>query len=112
MALQQKKPEVVKFMGTQVKPTMAALLGKTEWNRATPNGFGCYGCHTKDEGGAAARPPADRRSARDEARRRRARRACQGRLVERSDDPGARGGDEIAAAARVRVNGRVTGEPV
>ena len=31
MALQQKKPEVVKFMGTQVKPTMAALLGKAEW---------------------------------------------------------------------------------
>ena len=31
MALQQKKPEVVKFMGTQVKPTMAALIGKAEW---------------------------------------------------------------------------------
>lgn len=58
MALQQKKPEVVKFMGTQVKPTMAALIGKTEWTEKTPDGFGCYGCHTKDEGGAAAPPPA------------------------------------------------------
>lgn len=58
MALQQKKPDVVKFMGTQVKPTMAALIGKTEWTEKTPDGFGCYGCHTKDEGGAAAPPPA------------------------------------------------------
>jgi cytochrome c553 len=58
MALQQKKPEVVKFMGTQVKPTMAALIGKPEWTEKTPDGFGCYGCHTKDESGAAAPPPA------------------------------------------------------
>src|SRR6185295_19896979 len=35
MALQQKKPEVVKFMGTQVKPTMAALIGKQEWTEKT-----------------------------------------------------------------------------
>ena len=27
MAIQQKKPEAVKFMCTQVKPKMAALLG-------------------------------------------------------------------------------------
>jgi hypothetical protein len=57
MALQQKKPDVVKFMGTQVKPTMAALLGEDEWSPANPNGFGCYQCHTKMEapaGGAAA----------------------------------------------------------
>jgi hypothetical protein len=58
MALQEKKPEVVKFMGTQVKPTMAALIGKAEWTPANPEGFGCYGCHTKEEGGAAAPPPA------------------------------------------------------
>jgi mono/diheme cytochrome c family protein len=57
MALQQKKPEAAKFMGTQVKPTMAALLGKTEWSPTTPEGFGCYQCHTK-EAAAAAPPPA------------------------------------------------------
>ena len=56
MALQQKKPEVVKFMGTQVKPTMAKLLGKPEWEPNNPTGFGCYGCHTKME--TAAAPPA------------------------------------------------------
>jgi hypothetical protein len=57
MALQQKKPDVVKFMGTQVKPTMAALLGKKEWEPTNPEGFGCYGCHTQ-EASAAAAPPA------------------------------------------------------
>src|SRR5262245_24345864 len=31
MALQQKKPAAVEFMGKQVKPTMAALLNKPEW---------------------------------------------------------------------------------
>jgi cytochrome c553 len=54
MALQQKKPEVVKFMGTKVKPTMASLLGKEEWAPNKPEGFGCYGCHTHE--GAAAKP--------------------------------------------------------
>jgi len=58
MALQQKKPEVVKFMGTQVKPTMAKLLGKPEWEPNNPTGFGCYGCHTKMEGAAVPPPPA------------------------------------------------------
>ena len=57
MALQQKKPEVVKFMGTQVKPTMAKLLGKPEWEPNNPTGFGCYGCHTKMETAAAPSPP-------------------------------------------------------
>ena len=57
MALAQKKPEVVKFMGTQVKPTMAALLGKAEWSESNPTGWGCYNCHTKEEA-AAAPPPA------------------------------------------------------
>ncbi len=57
MALQQKKPEVVKFMGTQVKPTMAKLLGKAEWEPNNPTGFGCYGCHTKMETAAAPIPP-------------------------------------------------------
>jgi hypothetical protein len=58
MALQQKKPDIVKFMGTQVKPTMAALLGKTEWSPTAPEGFGCYNCHTKEEAAAAPPPPA------------------------------------------------------
>jgi hypothetical protein len=58
MALAEKKPEVAKFMGTQVKPTMAALLGQPEWTEKTPNGFGCYGCHTKQEGAAAPAPAA------------------------------------------------------
>jgi hypothetical protein len=47
MALQEKKPEAAKFMGTQVKPTMAKLLGLAEWSPTTPKGFGCYGCHTQ-----------------------------------------------------------------
>ncbi|HXT99831.1 MAG TPA: hypothetical protein VN903_02495 [Polyangia bacterium] len=55
MALMQKKPEAAKFMGTQVKPTMAALIGQAEWSESNPKGFGCYGCHTH-EGPAA--PPA------------------------------------------------------
>lgn len=54
MALQQKKPEVVKFMGTQVKPAMANLLNLDEWTPANPKGFGCYGCHTQS--GAPAAP--------------------------------------------------------
>jgi hypothetical protein len=49
MALQQKKPEAVKFMGTVVKPKMAELLGLPEWQPQNPKGFGCYQCHTKEE---------------------------------------------------------------
>jgi hypothetical protein len=49
MALQQKKPDAVKFMGTVVKPKMAELLGLPEWTPQAPKGFGCYQCHTKDE---------------------------------------------------------------
>jgi hypothetical protein len=58
MALQQKKPDVVKFMGTQVKPAMANLLNLDEWTPANPNGFGCYGCHTQEGGAASAPAPA------------------------------------------------------
>jgi hypothetical protein len=59
MALQQKKPEMAKFMGTKVKPTMAALLNLPEWSPTKPDGFGCYQCHTKMEGPAGgAAPPA------------------------------------------------------
>jgi hypothetical protein len=59
MAMQQKKPEMVKFMGTQVKPKVAELLGLPEWTMTNPKGFGCYECHTKQEGpSGAAAPPA------------------------------------------------------
>jgi hypothetical protein len=54
-ALQEKKPDTVKFMGTKVKPTVAALLGLPEWTPAAPQGFGCYNCHEKD---VAAKSPA------------------------------------------------------
>jgi hypothetical protein len=47
MALQEKKPEAAKFMGTVVKPAMAALLNTPEWSPTNPKGFGCYGCHTQ-----------------------------------------------------------------
>jgi len=60
MALQQKKPDAVKFMGTQVKPAMAALLNLPESSPTSPKGFGCYGCHTTAEAAPApaAAPPA------------------------------------------------------
>jgi hypothetical protein len=45
-ALQAKKPEVVKFMGTVVTPKVAQLLGLSEWSPQNPKGFGCYACHT------------------------------------------------------------------
>ncbi len=54
MALQQKKPEAVKFMGTQVKPALAALLNIDEWSPTNTKGFGCYGCHTQEPASAAA----------------------------------------------------------
>jgi hypothetical protein len=56
MALQQKKPDIVKFMGTEVKPAMANLLNLDEWAPANPKGFGCYGCHTSGAPAAAAAP--------------------------------------------------------
>ena len=59
MAIQQKKPEAVKFMGTQVKPKMAELLGLPEWQMNNPTGFGCYQCHTNE--GPAAAPAAPTR---------------------------------------------------
>lgn len=45
-ALQQKKPEAVKFMSTAVTPKVAQLLGLPEWSPQNPKGFGCYACHT------------------------------------------------------------------
>ncbi len=46
MALQQKKPEVFKFMETVVKPTVAGIIGLPEWSPQNPKGFGCFACHT------------------------------------------------------------------
>jgi len=45
-ALQEKKPEAVKFMGTVVTKKVAELIGLPEWSPQTPKGFGCYACHT------------------------------------------------------------------
>ena len=58
MALQQKKPDAVKFMGTQVKPAMANLLNLDEWSPTNMKGFGCYGCHTQAAAAASAPAPA------------------------------------------------------
>ena len=46
----KKKPKlevVAKFMGEQVKPKMAALLGQPEFDMKKPEagGFGCQNCH-------------------------------------------------------------------
>ena len=40
------KPAVMEFMKNEVKPKMAALLGKPEYNPETKSGFGCMECHT------------------------------------------------------------------
>jgi len=48
-ALQEKKPEAVKFMRTVVAPKVAELIGLPEWSPQTPKGFGCYACHTSAE---------------------------------------------------------------
>jgi cytochrome c553 len=58
MALAQKKPEAAKFMGTQVKPAMAALLNLDESNPTNPKGFGCYSCHTAEGAPTPAAAPA------------------------------------------------------
>lgn len=41
------EPKALEFMATQVKPTMAKLLGLPEFNPAEPDkgGFGCHACH-------------------------------------------------------------------
>lgn len=60
LALEQ--PQVMKFMGEQVKPQMAALLGLEEENPQSPkpNTFGCSNCHVVAEG---AQPQAEGESA-------------------------------------------------
>ena len=44
--LAKQKPEMMKFMGEQVVPAMAAALGEKPFDPATNKGFGCAGCHT------------------------------------------------------------------
>lgn len=58
MALHDKKPDVVKFMGTEVKPAMTALLNLQDWSPVNPKGFGCYGCHTFEAPPAPGKAPA------------------------------------------------------
>jgi cytochrome c553 len=43
--MQQKKPEIVKFMSEKVVPDMANALGEKPFDPATKQGFGCAGCH-------------------------------------------------------------------
>lgn len=43
--MQQKKPEIVKFMSEKVVPDMAAALGEKPMDPTTHQGFGCGGCH-------------------------------------------------------------------
>jgi hypothetical protein len=45
--LMEKKPEVTKFMGGKVVPHMAQMLGEPPFDPQTPQGFGCFRCHTK-----------------------------------------------------------------
>ena len=44
--LMADKPMMMEFMGKQVKPTMAQLLGVPEFDPETRTGFGCMECHT------------------------------------------------------------------
>ena len=44
--LAAERPAVMEFMKNEVKPKMAALLGKPEYNPETKSGFGCTDCHT------------------------------------------------------------------
>lgn len=44
-ALAKKKPAVMKFMGQEVKPKMAAMMGMPEYKPETGTGFGCNACH-------------------------------------------------------------------
>jgi hypothetical protein len=47
-ALMREKPAWMKFMGGEVRPRMAALLGKDEidMRNPKPDAFGCKNCHT------------------------------------------------------------------
>jgi hypothetical protein len=45
-ALGEKNPDMMKFMGEVVKPTMQQLLKEEPFDPATGKGFGCMECHT------------------------------------------------------------------
>jgi cytochrome c553 len=49
-ALAEKKPEIMKFMGEVVVPTMATLLKEEHYDPKTGKGFGCKECHTLEGG--------------------------------------------------------------
>ena len=57
MALQQKKPEVAKFMGTQVKPTMARCW-QPEWEPTQPGRLRLLRLPHQDGAPAPSAPPA------------------------------------------------------
>jgi hypothetical protein len=46
--LAKAKPAMMKFMGEQVVPAMAAALNEKPYDPATKQGFGCAGCHAVD----------------------------------------------------------------
>jgi hypothetical protein len=46
-AMHTKSKAIVEFMGKQVVPTMAQLLGQPPYDAKTQKGFGCLECHTK-----------------------------------------------------------------
>ncbi len=43
------KKDDVEWMSKQVKPTVAKLLGQTEWSPDNPKGFSCGACHVMEE---------------------------------------------------------------
>lgn len=45
-AMHEKKAAIAEFMGKQVVPAMAELLGEPPFDMQTHKGFGCTGCHT------------------------------------------------------------------
>jgi hypothetical protein len=46
-AMNAKHAAIVEFMGKQVVPTSAQLLGEQPYDPKTKKGFGCLECHTK-----------------------------------------------------------------
>ncbi|MCE9573734.1 MAG: hypothetical protein K8W52_11315 [Deltaproteobacteria bacterium] len=43
--LTPEQQKMAEFMGKELKPQMAALLGQEEYSEANPKGFGCLECH-------------------------------------------------------------------
>lgn len=46
--LNNKHPEMMKFMMQTVKPVMASLLQMPQYDMKTGKGFGCSNCHTSE----------------------------------------------------------------